>query len=167
MKRRLFNILAAVSLLLALAVAGLWVRSYWAADYWNAVPLAGLRIHANSQPGSLTFAYETNGIMPDDDFWTTVYREGLPGYENAFAPYGMLGYFNFYRVNWGSSTIVNLTVPDWFYILLGLILPTCWVLQRWRRRRHYRDGLCPACGYDLRASKDECPECGAKIPATS
>ncbi len=32
MRRWIFNILAAVSLVLCLAVAGLWVRSYWCCD---------------------------------------------------------------------------------------------------------------------------------------
>ena len=55
-------------------------------------------------------------------------------------------------------------VPHWFIVMVSVSLPTCWAIQRYRAKRSARAGLCPACGYDLRATPDRCPECGA-VPA--
>jgi hypothetical protein len=69
-----------------------------------------------------------------------------------------------------SGTVHLLAGPHWFLILLTLILPAHWLHLHARLRRTLRRlrlGLCPTCGYDLRASKNKCPECGSAIPTDS
>lgn len=55
-------------------------------------------------------------------------------------------------------------LPYWVPALFTALLPTIWLAgarHRLRARRQ-RLNLCPRCGYDLRASPDRCPECGAE-----
>ena len=56
-------------------------------------------------------------------------------------------------------------LPLWWPLALSLPLPTLWLGLALRNRRRKPPGLCPACGYDLRAAPDRCPECGAPAPA--
>jgi uncharacterized membrane protein len=57
----------------------------------------------------------------------------------------------------------------WLFVALvfagyGLVIPFVIGVAKWEhvdtRRRH---GQCLVCGYDLRASAERCPECGAKM----
>lgn len=58
------------------------------------------------------------------------------------------------------TTIVWIVVPHWLVMTI-LIAPTC--AGPSARRLRKRAGACTRCGYDLRASSDRCPECGATM----
>jgi uncharacterized OB-fold protein len=57
------------------------------------------------------------------------------------------------------------TIPFWLIGIVTGIVPAIWV-RHWRlgklRGRRLRGNLCMACGYDLRATPDRCPECGTE-----
>ena len=64
----------------------------------------------------------------------------------------------------GDFYIFDLVIPLWPLVVL-LAIPTALLFRSHRRlEARARDGGCAACGYDLRASPDRCPECGAASP---
>lgn len=61
-----------------------------------------------------------------------------------------------------STTLAK--IPFGWPVCLFLFPPALWLTAAIRRARMPRArGLCPSCGYDLRASTDRCPECGTAI----
>lgn len=64
-----------------------------------------------------------------------------------------------------ASRGVSIRILD--VVLFSAVIPAAW-LVRWVRRLEFRKrrarlGLCPECGYDVRAYSDECPGCGYPI----
>jgi hypothetical protein len=59
----------------------------------------------------------------------------------------------------------GVALPLWLPTLLTAVAPVGVIASRIRRYRGSRRvGLCPSCGYDLRATPERCPECG-DVPA--
>lgn len=77
-------------------------------------------------------------------------------------------WFDSFAFGWEETKPAGeeLRIPAWFPLLLSGILPGCWLLALRRRRNRRALGQCLLCGYDLRASKDRCPECGTAIVHT-
>ncbi len=178
MKRRIFNALAAVSVVLLLGVVGLWVRSFWVSDYlmWRSSGFYSRAISAYR--GSLDILRADN--FPDrfDGFFHIAV--GNMTYPNWVQPsslkWHLLG-FAYYSdpdlhhgdiIHLGQAPIpaVEVSFPLWFFILFFALLPFIrWYQGEFLCRRP--PGLCVKCGYDLGAHKpgDKCPECGTPVPA--
>jgi hypothetical protein len=174
LRRRLLNLLTALSLLLFVAAVVFWVRSYSLHEMvWlrRVERLTGGGVRASQ----VTVASRAAVIYFERGRWTEPSEpsEG-PGFriisnptpfgpwDAGFAP-GMVRW-HVGRLAWvddtrGSDLSVQiLTVPFWLAALALAAAPAAWAHRATRRRR--RHGHCRSCGYDLRATPDRCPECG-------
>jgi hypothetical protein len=63
----------------------------------------------------------------------------------------------------GITSDQSVWIPLWLGPAL-LVIPVAVAFRRWRRRRHREaTGSCLTCGYDLRGSGSQCPECGDAV----
>jgi hypothetical protein len=64
----------------------------------------------------------------------------------------------------GNYHITSIMIPALPICVLTAILPTIQLVKRLRRKHRVDPTICSKCGYDLRATKDRCPECGTQTP---
>jgi hypothetical protein len=151
MFHRLFTLLSALSLLLCVAIVVLWVRTHE---------------HPARAKGRIgTHGYGIKSSRGGIEVW-----RGLDPWDlmDSADPYRRLdsvpGWLGVDRA--GSWEFAGgLRFPHALPALVASVLPLVWVARRLTERARQRaatrrPGLCPHCGYDLRATPDRCPECG-------
>jgi hypothetical protein len=177
--------LTALSLLLCVAVAALWVRSYAMADYVMWRTPDGWR-GAWTSRGRLVVGWTLAEWREDEPQWGVLYERGEPvpvEQELRWArqsvgvltvmegpPQPVIVRWEKAGIVWwrwhgrqdggGPASVVRLFVPWWLVAAALAVLPAAGLLRHRRRVRRRRLNLCPRCGYDLRATPERCPECG-------
>ena len=155
MKSRVRNAALACSMLAAVAIAALWVRGVYVRDQ-VVFGAFGHKCAVAVFPQHLYFiAVGAQGTRVPTDL-----QLGLRAYP------GRPRYWEIqYHDRPGGA--LRLGIPFWLPLSFAIIPPLWWVLNRTQAALRYRAGRCRACGYDLRASSERCPECGASIEHTA
>jgi hypothetical protein len=171
MRRRLFNLAAALSLLLCVATAGFWVHSAfgWAyCGHWTA-PSAGFarswEVGSNRGRIYLSQIWLRNpNNNPMNNWYAEVRRpfDPMPWTGETRKCFGIAGvYWERVVMKAAPHHSLCMAIPDYLLVALFLLLPA----RGWMKRRLNSPGCCLTCGYDLRASPDRCPECGTAVSA--
>jgi hypothetical protein len=143
LRRRLFTVCSALSLLLCVATAALCVRSYSVRD-----DVEYRSVNVWSMLGKCRFAV----VVPPTDFKLTSADIRHISTQPVYRA------FSFDMRN-GRP---HVCVPHWFVLSMFAAVPAAWLSLYARIRRRLTRGCCPTCGYDLRATPARCPECGAE-----
>lgn len=194
-RRRVFTILAALSLLLCISLVALWIRSYWVHDTlalrtlsgdwmrapeedrggWRAYhtgPSGGrLLIRGLGSSGGVCYIVrQTHNVDADEVMMNRTLTATRLARASSTWQQDCRNLIAFRMIQTDVSPwfeTAHILAPHWFLVVLSAVLPACWAAQHHRLRRRIRLGLCMRCGYDLRASNERCPECGMEKSANA
>ena len=191
LRRIIFNTLSILSLLLCVAMAGLWVRSYWIADAFSLVHSGGIdrpgdhgdliaefnMVWANGRVRYERYDTECFGggdggnVALPGPLWTLTHTSNTPHYAEIVEH---SVWTTRQPTKWGAFvageedyrgihtiSLMKYVAAPMWAVFMPLLLSSSLCARRILRPRRPPLGLCHRCGYDLRATPDRCPECGS------
>lgn len=173
----------ASSLLVAVTLGAFYIRSYRVGDLVALAhngPTVSRVIYLTTGPGELLLTItHTEGSAGTRAKTTAGVDRETPGlhYKWSLEPLGSLielgwertflsrrGFLAMSRApNFGQTTTTRrtyLAAPFWFVLLPFALPPVLYLLRRHRLWARIRRGLCAHCGYNIRTTPTQCPECG-------
>lgn len=183
--------LSRISLVLCVAVAGMWLASFfwtpvvrWRQGAQRTFFVAVHRGQVELAEQSFTPGFVAKQAILVTDEYGVLKLETSPHFGEGweYDPHSAL-YRSPFWFGHGHQTLITIralgpsqavflggfdlfTIPIWFVMVVFAIAPTIVWTRAHRRRVRIRDGICVKCGYDLRATPDRCPECGT-VPETA
>ena len=157
-RRVLINGLAALSAVLFVAVSVMWMRSYYRWDsglcrFGPFMVVAGSALGSGEVGVAIRLTGQRWSFDGERYASDVVYKMPASSRKINLSV----------KTDGGFEARIYLAVPYWFLLILFSITP----LIRWRMgRRVVAAGVCRQCGYDLRATPERCPECGAVVGGT-
>jgi hypothetical protein len=172
--RILWTTVALISALICAASIGVWVRSYWAGDHFyisrergSGDNPWGTNYNFNSSRGELQIDFNgvRNSATGNHHRWISRRppRELPLGLSPGDPLIKRLGFTPWQHGDYrpGEAWQYWMSAPTWSVTVLSALIPAVWIIQRRRSRLRSAKGHCRSCGYDLRATPNRCPECGA------
>jgi len=148
LRRILLNAATVLSLLLFVATLALWVRSYWGDG--GSVALFGHQWDWSSRNGRFLMSNANEVFVGQLKRLGVDPAKPLVGQTFSPPPDSDILFQDIMQI-----------VLDYRWVIPAAVILPLWRVRSWWKRGHRTStGLCPSCGYDLRATPDRCPECG-------